>query len=337
MAMRKTLGEMSEQDRLIANMDESTSDLIWSELRQKLGGTEISPEVAKRVREEIDNSEDVIEESQVKPKRSIKKDTLPSNISTEKMLYSLFEIHDGLIETFELSELDSPISKKITDLISHMEDCIQYLGGKIEIFEPIKHVSGLDVPDFFKNAQKVLDTTIACYKMGEVVQSNIEDDGKTINIVFAGSNKDIIYNASGIIIADNWNGNEAIDFIYTKNGGKMSVKVFENGRWNDKSESGNYGIRYDLEEVNINDVKKYQENMGKEEQEIATDEDTTVVENNKIENLEKKDKEIKEVLKVEKNYVSKVAEGHGNLEDLDSDLNDFPIIGLNNNETDNNK
>jgi hypothetical protein len=128
------------------------------------------------------------------------------------------------------------------------------MGGEVEEFEPLNHVSGLVAPNFYKNAQKVIETTIQCYSLGDVEDAKVLQNGRMIQIVFTGSSGNVNYKASGTIESDEWTGNEAIDYIYTPGEGKMSVKAFENGKWVTRNDPKKYKAIWELEETDVAEV-----------------------------------------------------------------------------------
>lgn len=236
------------------------------------------------------------------------------DVSTEKVLGSLYAVYDGLIDTFEKVGLESSAQESIITTINEVIACIRYIGGTVEDFDPYNHVSGLDMPDFYKNAQKVIDTTTQCYKKGTILEPNITDDGKTINIAFSGETSTDVYVAYGKITCNQWSGTEAIDYIYSTSGGKMSVKIFEGGKWTDCTVKGNYKIKYELEEISKNEIIK-EENKNKEKDVIKKDvvekvekniivekEVVSEVENNKEKELENLKKDIEEEVAEEADF-----------------------------------
>jgi len=188
----------------------------------------------------------------------IEASTLPPN--AEKLLLNLYEVRDGLLESFPVIK-SSNLSKSLIGHINVLASCIRELGGEAEDFDPIKNMSGLQTPAMVKTAERVIETTKLCYTLGKVENAFVKDDGKSIIVSFIGENDDITYKATGTITCKNkWLGNEAIDYIYCTGSGKMSVKALnENGVWIDKS--NNYNVYWELEE-GINGQEEYQKKEG---------------------------------------------------------------------------
>lgn len=259
--------ELEQLARMVggANLEPiDTADMLESSLRSSLGG--VSADKVREMETEIRNSGAAVETPQLKRTASRVKTTMnepeshgvTTNASMEKVLIALYGIREALVESFETCNINSRTASMISKQINSMASCIRYMGGDIEEFEPLNHVSGLSAPNFYKNAQKVVETTKQCYSLGDVENAEVLDNGKKIDIIFTGSSGDVTYRATGSIISEEWTGNEAIDYIYTPNSGKMSVKAFENGRWLDRSSSGKYKIVWELEESEpeVKDVQK---------------------------------------------------------------------------------
>jgi len=260
--------ELEQLARLVGNPNLEpidSAELIEDSLRASLGG--ISPDKIREMEEEIRNSGNAVQTPQLKNVISSRlkaktsetsESSTVNNSSMEKVLLFLYETREGLVEAFETCNINSKTSSLLTGQINRVASCIRYMGGEIEEFEPINHVSGLVAPNFYKNAQKVIETTIQCYSLGEIEDAKVQDNGKKILISFAGTSGKVSYRVDGYITSEEWTGNEAIDYIYTPNSGKMSVKAFENGRWVDRSDSGKYKIVWQLEESDVSNLKEKQ-------------------------------------------------------------------------------
>ena len=200
-----------------------------------------------------------------------------NDVSTEELLTELFDVRDGLIDSFENVDIASPIANNITAIINNLGQFITRVGGKAEHFDPLAHVSGLQNPNLVKNAQRVIENTRDSYS-GEVEEAHVND--KEILIAFGGKKGKVAYKAIGTVSSNGvWIGNEAIDYVYTPGEGKMSVKALnEHGQWIDKSD--HYKISWVLEESDLSDnaeapkeSEKKIENI--EEEEIETGNNVT--------------------------------------------------------------
>lgn len=188
-----------------------------------------------------------------------------TNYNTEKLLLNLFEARDGLIENYSKLGINS-YSQNVVDSINKIGSCICSLGGEVEKFDPFVHISGLQAPNLIKNAKRVIENTMDSYSLGKIEDAKINKDGKEITITFTGQQNNIDYKAVGTLVASKaWVGNEAVDYIYSPNEGRMSVKVFsDEGKWVDKS--SNYKISWELfeNEANLNVMASEGENKIKE-------------------------------------------------------------------------
>jgi len=190
-----------------------------------------------------------------------------STLNTEKLLLSLYEVRDDLIEAFGGVDINSVVAKNINNVIIKTGKCIKDIGGEVEEFNPLDHVSGLQVPSLVKNAERVIENTKSYYTLGKVDDAKISPDGKTINVIFSGAKNGIKYTASGTIKANKmWVGNEAIDYIYTQASGKLSVKSpNESGNWINRNQD--FDIAWSLSEV----PEKKEEIKGDTEKDISND------------------------------------------------------------------
>jgi len=249
--------ERTEQEQLaqLVGQEEAepivTGDILAEGLKAQLG--DVHPSQVAAVAAEIESQGDV-------PVSTVKKvgqeAAVPQKAAhSEKVLLALYDVRDNLIKAFEGCSLNSNLSECLTDQINKIGSCIVNMGGNAQIFEPLNHVSGLEMPDVVKNAEEVIQRTIQCYKLGAIKEAKIKDDGREISIVFEGKEGETTYTASGRIIAKGWTGNEAIDYVYTPRSGKMSVKAFEGGRWVTKSDPDNddYHISWELSENEAQD------------------------------------------------------------------------------------
>jgi len=261
------MNELTEQEKLArlvraGNPDAEqydSADLLTQGLLKELGRP--NPQVIAQVEQEIVASGDELDYAPIgsfsgtgttvhkhaaEPQRDV------------KLISTLKRVHGGLIDVFERSGLNSGVEGNLVDLIDTTGACLNYLGETTAKFEPLRHLSGLQAPNMVKNANKVVETTMSCYKIGSIEGHQISDDGSEIQIVFSGKYRNIEYKAFGVVTASSWEGSEAIDYIYTPGSGKLSVKSFECGKWIDKSDK--YEVKWTLEEKDLNLEEKAQEN-----------------------------------------------------------------------------
>lgn len=191
--------------------------------------------------------------------------------NTEKMLTSLYEVYDGLMEVFDKTSFGEQTSKILGDVIGKTSECINMAGGEVDDFSPIDHVSGLRTPSNSRNINMVIETTKNLYSRATIEKIEVSSGGLGIDIVVAGldSPSNTMYRAFGTIRSSVWDGNEAIDYIYTPAAGKMSVKVLSNNKWVEKDDK--FKIEWDLQELPLNtasekDIEMFRKNITEEKE-----------------------------------------------------------------------
>ena len=207
-----------------------------------------------------------------------------NNIHTEKLLLSLFETRDELIEAFSSVNRLTKTADRITNAINKLGGCIEEMGGEVEEFDPIKHVSGLKIPDYSKNIGEVIDRTRECYSLGSITK--VSSNANTIEITFEGEEENFKYSATGMIKPlYEWSGNEAIDYVYTPGSGRMAVKAFEDGEWKDKS--AGFEVDWDLveEDTSQENVVEKSEDTPVEKKEAEKKENTKIAQNNEKDDM----------------------------------------------------
>jgi hypothetical protein len=183
--------------------------------------------------------------------RPIQNPIVVNNLDNEKIdaiMEALKEVHVNLINIFDTYNVNTKFGEILTEQINKIGSCIVNMGDEeIDYFNPLDHVSGLEVPDFLKSATEVIERTKKCYKLGSVSDDSISPDGRIINIRFDGKQGGEKFVVIGKIESDFWDGSEAIDYIYSRDGGKMSVKSFEKGKWIDVNKYSNkYKISFEV-------------------------------------------------------------------------------------------
>ena len=218
-------------------------------------------------REVVQSSKDMIEESffallkdpKFKQKKASKTDTIeepPKNYNSEELLLELYDTRDDLIKLCSSVDIDnSDTITNLTNSINKLGSCITKVGGKVEDFDIMDKLSGLQSPNIRKNAERVIENTKQYYSIGKIEDSKIEDDN-TIVVTFTGQRNNIKYSAKGTIKTSNsWTGNEAIDYVWFPDSGKMTVKALnENNEWENKSDA--YNISWELSQEQIEKTKE---------------------------------------------------------------------------------
>ncbi len=248
--MPKPIREMSEEEQMArllrVSPDEIEKAIPAQELMLNSLKTSIGKPSAKAMSEiagELDQREGGAPSRQREESAEVNKTV---DYNTEKVLLKMFDIYDSLVEMFQRVGLSADISDELTKQIWQMEECIEDIGGSVDHFVPENFVSGLAAPDSTETAQKVIDTTLKCYKLGKIKNAVVDEGGSTIRLDFVGVQGDIEFLAKGEISPKGigWTGNEAIDYLYKDNGGKMTVRAYEKGKWANKSDD--YNIHWEL-------------------------------------------------------------------------------------------
>lgn len=288
---------MSNEKREILD----TKNMLEDGFFARLGNIKVSPKKVQEMREAMENEEDLPQKEYIEK---------PVNYNTERILVDLFESRDILIDSFSKIGITSQ-SQSMVEGINKLGSCIIAMGGEVEKFDPFSHMSGLQAPNLKKSAKRVIENTVESYTLGKIEDIDIEDEGKTIVLSFIGKQGNIDYKAVGTLTAlKNWNGNEAIDYVYTPSEGRMSVKEYDNGKWIDKSSS--YKISWELFEKEENFDMPIEVNN-----EIEETEEINEVEEELIEKpIRKECKKIKEEI---------INNTLNNIDEEDEEIGDFPI------------
>lgn len=190
------------------------------------------------------------------------------NANSETLLLKAYDVRDNLISSFVDIKLGSTLATNVKNAINQVGTMIIELGGDVNTFDPLAHVSGLGAPSLDKYASRVIENTMDSYSLGKIADAKV--DGKSIIITFTGQSPldDTTYKAIGTITTKGtWMGNEAIDYVYTPGEGKMSVKIAnQEGVWIDKS--NDYTVSWELfEETPEEDGKKIEKSAETKEEE----------------------------------------------------------------------
>ncbi len=263
--MPKPIREMSDDEQMARLLKISpeemeraipAQEMILNSLKTSIGKP--SAKVLSEIAGELDQREGG---STRKQQQEVTESKTSVDYNTEKVLLKMFEIYDSLVEIFQKVGLSADISDDLTKQIWQLEECIEDIGGSVDHFVPENFISGLSAPDSVETAQKVLDTTSKCYKLGNVKNAMVDKSGHTIRLDFVGAQGDIEFLAKGEISpkGSGWTGNEAIDYLYKDNGGKMTVRAYEQGRWINKSED--YNIHWELTATTSSDEEADEETL----------------------------------------------------------------------------
>lgn len=214
-----------------------TGDLLLQGFMQRVGNPEALKAAAKS--SESSNEENALE------------------IDTSKMIFEhvaiyLDDLKADLIALYQEYSTDERTAKNIERMIRKVEKMFASMGIKYELFDPLKMMSGLKSGDMLDNAEKVVANTTKHYKMFGIsaIKSFLDKKRPSIVLRIFGEQGEVGFEVEGVVVAKNdFNGNEAIDYVYSEEGGLMTIKARSAGTWVDVTEDYvvDFGIkRYKL-------------------------------------------------------------------------------------------
>ena len=238
--------ELEKLSHLVGGSSEESTDLtdmLALSLKNELSKSGIKSTNA------ISTEEDRIEDNEEDHMYIPPVPTVPFADKVDAIIEALRNVHSNLMGVFDTCTINTKMGEILTDQINKIGSCLVNMGEEdIEYFDPLNYVSGLEVPDFMRSAKEVLERTKKCYRLGYVdEESSVSSDGRVITIRMDGKQGNDDFVVQGVIESDFWDGSEAIDYIYSRDGGKMSVKCFEKGKWVDANrDSEKYKISFKL-------------------------------------------------------------------------------------------
>lgn len=173
----------------------------------------------------------------------------------EQAIMELDGLKDDLISEFHKHKDDNRLFKVIESLIHKIENTIQKLGGEIEEFNPLAHMSGLEnTPEenninkeelLLTNARNVVLNTQKHYTIHTLssIQPKVVKGKPAVVLKIEGKDKTENFSVVGAVVAkEDFFGNEAIDYVRHDGKGRLSIKSFRNGTWQDKSDDFHFAI-----------------------------------------------------------------------------------------------
>ena len=191
-------------------------------------------------------------------KRSSREDFVDEDTQTslyEQAIMELDSLKDELIVEFHKNKEDKKIFKIIEETIHKVEKVIQKLGGEIEVFNPLAHMSGLeDSPEdngvskeelLLTNAKNVVSNTQKHYTIHSLssIEPKIVKGKPAVVLKIEGNDEGGQFKIVGAVVAkDDFFGNEAIDYVRHEGKGMLSIKSFRNGNWQDRSDDFHFAV-----------------------------------------------------------------------------------------------
>lgn len=202
-----------------------TGSILANALKNKIGGKLPLPKESQDQEEVVKGESSVID--------SVGKEF------TAKAVELLDSLRDDLIYYFQEVSSDKVASSRIESMIRKSEEIGYALGVEMTPFDPLRNMSGLKSGDVLENAEKVITNTVSHYKLFSVTSAKAfnTNKGPAIEINIIGEQGDCGFEINGKVVSNNdFNGNEAIDYVYSPDGGLMTVKARHQGAWVDVSE-----------------------------------------------------------------------------------------------------
>ena len=162
-----------------------------------------------------------------------------ATIWDERAAMGLEELRQNLIHLFREASANDRLSRRIEGVIRQVEGLEECIGLEHQKFDALINMSGLQVGGRLENAEKVISNTTQHYKMFPITSMTTDVKGgvPTISIVILGEKDDTGFEITGTIVApSDFDGNEAIDYVYSQTGGLMTVKAKSAGSWSDVSD-----------------------------------------------------------------------------------------------------
>ena len=172
------------------------------------------------------------------PDQTLKDFGIKTGVS-EKSIEHISSLKDATVSLYQEYGAHPILATKLEKIIRRIEDVQFSIGLEPELFDPLKNRSGLESLEQLENADKVVANTLSHYKMFSVssIKSFPSPKGPAIDVQIFGETGDIGFEISATVIAEeDFDGNEAIDYVYSQNGGLMTVKARSQGTWKDVSE-----------------------------------------------------------------------------------------------------
>ena len=163
----------------------------------------------------------------------------PNSVLQEHVVSSIENLKGDLIAMFQEMCSNAVLASRMEGMIRRIEDIQQSMGIEFNLFDPLSNMSGLKSGEALENADKVISNTLKHYRLYGVssITSTVGQFGPTILLSLFGEDKDVGFEVDAFIAAkSDFNGNEAIDYVWSPDGGRMTVKARTNGAWRDMSQ-----------------------------------------------------------------------------------------------------
>ena len=205
----------------------NTGDMLAQRLKQGMGDRVIvageTEQGEDRVAERFATSENVF---------------APNHVLQEHVVIAMNNLKNDMVALFQETSANNGLSVRIEAMIRRLEDIQQSIGVEVDPFDPLRNMSGLQAGEPLENADKVIANTLKHYKAYGIsaITSSMGKFGPSIQLSIFGENDGVGFEVDGFVAArEDFNGNEAVDYVWSPEGGLMTVKARHHGTWNDAS------------------------------------------------------------------------------------------------------
>lgn len=170
----------------------------------------------------------------------------PNSVLQSHVVANLDNLKEDLISLFQESSSDPVRANRAEAMIRRVENIQESMGVLEESFDPLRNMSGLAASEPLENAERVIENTLRHYRLYGIsaISSEMSNIGPAIKLSIFGNEEDTGFEIEALIAAKNdFGGNEAIDYVWSKDGGLMTIKARSQGRWVDVSENFAIDVR----------------------------------------------------------------------------------------------
>ena len=190
---------------------------------------------------QINTSPVEVDRSQVPEKNS-------ETSSYEKAMMIISDIREDLVSIFPSVSGDKALYNLLTSSIHKTEEGMRALGMEVNEFNPLTSLSGLSTNDeMLVNAKEVVANTTKRYTLHKIsnIHAEVYRGVPSVVISIEGEDGGANFEATGRIVAANdFSGNEAIDFVTKEGDCALGVKAISLGRFVDVSDR--FSIDFDV-------------------------------------------------------------------------------------------
>jgi hypothetical protein len=230
-------------------------DEFVKNLRESGLGTEVSEEALEAERRNESNQPIIKRAGTARSLQDIASDKLDSgtgNYISDKVIIEAENAKEYLIEAYSQSSGNKGVCDTLERCIARIERLQSMIGAKVEKFDPARHKTGLSMKDPLENTNRVIKNTLEAYDLFTIFNiSSLVHEGQPViklSILGESNDKGFVINAA-VLAKDDFTGSEAIDYVYSDDGGLITVKSFVRSSWRDVS--SNFKVEFNVEEYDL--------------------------------------------------------------------------------------